>query len=67
MQQRLLGRDNPFTPGKCKATYVCQTGMMLQPHPQALGNLSLRALAKEHQDTSVYTPCLHLSKYLLQL
>lgn len=56
--QRLLGRDNHFTPGKCKAAYVCQTGMMLYPHPQALGNTSERAVAKEHQVASVYTSCL---------
>lgn len=65
--QRLLGSKNHFTPGRHKAVYACQTGMVLHPHPQAPRHPNLRALAKEHQDTSVHTPCLCLSKHRPQL
>lgn len=61
--QRLWGRENHFIPGKCKAVCVYQRGLMLYPHPGALGNLSSSGQgASGHFSTFT---C--LSKHLLQL
>lgn len=61
--QRLWGRENRFIPGKCKAVCVYQRGVMLYPHPGALGNLSSSGQgASGHFSTFT---C--LTKHLLQL